>query len=74
MQEYITERTRICRHCPICDNENEICNANLYLNPETDDVSINPKSGYIKGCGCHLKFKIKNKKSFCPCGKWQAVL
>ena len=50
--EYITERTKICRSCPICDTDKEICNAKLYLNPETNDVSTTPKPGYIKGCGC----------------------
>lgn len=68
--DYIIERTKICRACPICDNENEICNANLYLNPDTNDISIHPKPGYIKGCGCHLKYKIKNINSFCPARKW----
>ena len=68
--EYITERTIICRKCPICDNEREICNAHLYLNPDINDVSTEFKEGYIKGCGCHLKWKIANKKSKCPAGKW----
>lgn len=66
--DYITERTEICRACPICSNE--MCNGNLYLNPITNDVSIYPKEGYIKGCGCHLKFKIANAYSFCPAHKW----
>ena len=47
-----------------------MCNAGLYLNPKTNDVSVYPKEGYIKGCGCHLKWKIANKKSKCPAGKW----
>ena len=47
-----------------------MCNADLYLNPKTNDVSVYPKEGYIKGCGCHLKWKIANKKSKCPAGKW----
>ena len=68
--EYITKRTIICRKCPICDNEREICNAHLYLNPDTNDVSTESKEGYIKGCGCHLKWKIANIKSKCPAGKW----
>jgi hypothetical protein len=68
--EYVTERTIICRACPICDNVTEMCNAGLYLNPETNDVSVYPKEGYIKGCGCHLKWKIANIKSKCPAGKW----
>ena len=69
--EYVTERTIICRKCPICDNVTEMCNAGLYLNPETNDVSVYPKEGYIKGCGCHLKWKIANIKSKCPAEKWQ---
>ena len=68
--EYVTERTIICRKCPICDNITEMCNADLYLNPKTNDVSVYPKEGYIKGCGCHLKWKIANKNSKCPAGKW----
>ena len=70
--EYVTERTIICRKCPICDTVTEMCNADLYLNPETNDVSVSPKEGYIKGCGCHLKWKIANRKSKCPAGKWLA--
>ena len=68
--EYVTKRTIICRKCPICDNEREICNAHLYLNPDTNDVSTEYKEGYSKGCGCHLKWKIANIKSKCPAGKW----
>ena len=68
--EYVTKRTIICRKCPICDNEREICNAHLYLNPDTNDVSTESKEGYIKGCGCHLKWKIANIKSKCPAEKW----
>jgi len=68
--EYVTERTIICRKCPICDTVNEMCNAGLYLNPETNDISTYSKDGYIKGCGCHLKWKIANIKSKCPAGKW----
>ena len=68
--EYVTKRTIICRKCPICDNEREICNAHLYLNPDTNDVSTESKEGYIKGCGCHVKWKIANIKSKCPAGKW----
>ena len=50
-----------------------MCNASLYLNPNTNDVSTEPKKGYIKGCGCHLKWKIANKKSKCPAGKWESL-
>ena len=68
--EYVTKRTIICRKCPIYDKERNLCNADLYVNPETNDVSTEPKKGFIKGCGCHLEWKIKNPKSKCPAGKW----
>ena len=68
--EYITKRTKICRACAICDTENELCNSKLYLNPDTNDVSITPKEGYIKGCGCLLKYKIPNSNKRCPAKKW----
>lgn len=72
MPEYVTKRTKICRNCPICDQENEICSPDLYINPVTDEISRTAKTGFIKGCGCHLKFKIKNPNSHCPAHKWNA--
>lgn len=66
----IEERTEICRKCPICDLDKWVCNAKLYLNPKTNDVSTIQKKDYIKGCGCILKFKIPNSKKHCPAGKW----
>lgn len=68
--DYITLRTKICRDCPICDQIREVCDAKLYVNPETDDVSTVAKPGYIKGCGCYLKYKIQNINKHCPAGKW----
>lgn len=68
--EYITQRTKICRACPICDTDKEVCNAKLYINPDTNDVSTIAKPGYIKGCGCYLKYKIENINKHCPAGKW----
>lgn len=64
------ERLEICKNCLICDTENWICNARLYLNPKTNDVSIYAKEGYIKGCGCAILRKYKDPKSKCPAGKW----
>lgn len=68
--EEIENRYNICKMCPICDLDNGICNSKLYLNPETDEISISPKKGYIKGCGCLLSKKIPNKQKHCPAKKW----
>lgn len=64
------DRLSICKKCPICDTNKWICNSKLYLNPETNDVSVKPKTGYIKGCGCLLQVKTKNPNAKCPTGKW----
>jgi hypothetical protein len=66
----IQKRTQICKTCPICDLDRWVCNAKLYLNPQNNDVSVVPKKGYIKGCGCVLKFKIPNPNKHCPAKKW----
>lgn len=63
-------REEICRQCPICNKELWVCSANLYLNPKTNEVSTNPKEGFIKGCGCYLKNKIANLNKHCPAKKW----
>lgn len=68
--DMIEERLEICRKCPICDLDNWICNAKLYLNPITNDVSTTPKDGYIKGCNCKLNWKAKNPNRHCPAKKW----
>ena len=69
MKEYNTdERLSICRKCPIYSNGN--CNPKLYLNPDTNEVSITPKSGYIRGCGCYVLVKARNQYNHCIAGKW----
>lgn len=67
---YIEERTKICGRCAICDVGAWVCKGSLYVNPDTNGVSIEPKEGYIKGCGCVLARKIPNKSKKCPAGKW----
>lgn len=63
-------RLNICKHCGIYDSERQLCNGSLYINPDTNDVSIKPKSGYIKGCGCYIPRKVLKEASRCPAGKW----
>lgn len=64
------DRLEICKKCPICDLDNMICKPNLYLNPETNEASVVPMKGFIKGCGCALLFKTKNLNKHCPANKW----
>lgn len=64
----INRRKEICSECPLCNDW--ICNAKLFLNPETNEVSKKPKEGFIKGCGCAILVKIKNINNHCPAKKW----
>lgn len=65
-------RLKICRDCLLYDHRSygDICNDNLYLNPETDEVSSFPRNGYFRGCGCRLKAKTTLPTAHCPANKW----
>ncbi len=66
----IEERKRICNECPIYNPGRGICNPKLWVNPDTNEVSITPKSGFIRGCGCIVSVKMKNMMNHCVAGKW----
>ncbi len=63
-------RLSICERCGIYDPDRKICNGDLYINPENNDVSINRKEGYFKGCHCYIPRKVLNANAKCPAGKW----
>ena len=62
------ERLKICSVCPIYNNDK--CNSNLWINPDTDEVSTYAKIGYRRGCGCFCKVKARNPNNHCIIGKW----
>lgn len=66
----IEQRLEICKKCPIYSVNRGICNPKLYLNPDTGDVTTSQKPGYIRGCGCNVFFKAKNRTNHCNAGKW----
>lgn len=64
-------RLKICYKCPLYSTKfGGICNNNLWLNVETGDISLEPKSGYKRGCGCRLNAKTTLTNATCPLGKW----
>lgn len=64
-------RLQICERCPIYSPRfGGICNSKLFLDPNTGDVSIEERDGYIEGCGCSLKLKTTVASEECPAGKW----
>lgn len=72
LNENISEkRLQICKQCPIyCQRWGGTCNDRLWINPETNEVSVNPKDGYVRGCGCRLPAKTTLPYATCIAGKW----
>ena len=65
------ERMKICLKCPIYSELlGGICNSKLWINPETDEISLRKKQGYVQGCACRLKAKTTLIKEHCPANKW----
>jgi Fe-S-cluster containining protein len=64
-------RISICRKCPLITSGlfGEECNAALYVNPQTNEVSKSYKPGFISGCGCILRSKTRVVDANCPIGK-----
>ena len=72
-QDLYEKRIAICKKCPLYTKHKiigEYCSPQLYLNPETNDISFKYKHGYKHGCGCRLDAKTRLKNEKCPVGKW----
>jgi hypothetical protein len=66
-------RMTICKKCPLYyerKGSGPVCSSYLYINPETEEVSLKNKPGYIRGCGCQIPSKVKAKEARCPADKW----
>lgn len=66
-------RIKVCKKCPLYKVSlkfGEVCNSSLWYNPETEDVSIQQKDGYVNGCGCRLDAKTRLANAICPANKW----
>lgn len=71
--ELIESRLQICKDCPLYTKNSfgwDVCNPNLYFNPETSETSKKKKSGFVNGCGCKLSSLISNENNHCHANKW----
>ena len=66
----IEERKKICQNCLIFEPNRKVCNPKLYLNPDTNEISLVPKAGFIRGCNCAVFIKMRNLNNHCVAGKW----
>lgn len=72
-EELSKTRKKICKSCKLLTTVKifgEVCNSNLFLNPITDEISYNPKPGFIHGCGCVINSKTRVREARCPLKKW----
>lgn len=67
------ERLKICESCPLVkmdDVYGPTCDSSKWMNPMTGETSRIPKTGWIKGCGCRLRWRSKNLEAHCVAKKW----
>lgn len=65
------ERLKICKTCPLYKPSfGGICNNNLWLNPDTLEISNKAINGYVRGCGCILSKKLRLPYAKCPVNRW----
>lgn len=67
-------RIAICKKCKLYKADGIFgpkCNEKLYLNPNTNETSTVPRSGYYKGCACVLSSAARVIDKKCPLGKWE---
>ena len=66
------ERLEICRECPIFIEASygPVCDNNKWINPKTNESSLFPLKGYVRGCGCRLNAKTTLKDNHCIVNKW----
>ena len=71
-QELSDTRLAICNSCPLLKKKiyGLVCNSELTLNPETNEVRYDDAPGFYRGCECRLKAKTRVAESKCPALKW----
>lgn len=72
MEDFAEKRMGICEECAIIKYTvvGPKCDGQKWLNPETNEGSVFFKDGWIKGCGCLLRYKTANENNHCPAKKW----
>lgn len=71
-QELYEKRLAICKKCPLFKESGVgfVCNRQLWMNPETGEVSTENIVNWVRGCGCRLNAKLRIPSMKCPANKW----
>lgn len=68
--ELYESRMKICRKCPLYDEESDRCDAKKCYNPKTGEIASHPFPGAICGCNCYMSKKTRVPESHCVLNKW----
>lgn len=69
-QELSDKRMKICKECPIYDENADRCDSKKCLNKETGEITQYPGKATVCGCGCYMKKKTRVPSSHCVLNKW----
>lgn len=72
-QELSDMRMKICRKCPLYDEEKDRCSSKRCYNKETGELSTAPEKGFICGCGCFISKKSRVRNAKCVLGYWDSI-
>jgi len=67
------ERMAICKKCKLMTEDSSYgpkCDNTKWINPKTEEISRIPRPGWINGCACRLRWKVKDPKAHCRLKKW----
>lgn len=70
-QELSESRMKICRECPLYNEETDRCDSKKCYNKETGEVTSVPGKLTICGCGCYLHKKSRVPLAKCPMSRWK---
>jgi len=70
-QDLSIKRLAICYECPISKltSLGLICDNSKWISAK-NEVSLEAKPGYTKGCGCRLQAKTRLPHNHCIINKW----
>lgn len=69
-KELSESRMKICRICPLYNENNDRCDASRCINVKTGEMAMGPGQDIVCGCNCFMKKKTANPASHCVMKKW----
>ena len=70
---FAQERLEICKKCLLYKEDairGPICDSNKFISKDGAKWSWFRKDGFVRGCGCGLKRKVKNPNNHCIINLW----